>query len=402
MGREDEDRKFELYKKRLEEQRIQEEKRQRRKMWYIKRITLICVAFFAVCGLVVLLTFGIKGLFADDEKEKEAESVQQIVTQAAPVIDTSYREELEQQRIEEEAREALMYKAENAEQMVELGADVVSEFAIVVDVNTNEIVSDRKGKTRINPASMTKILTLLVACEEVGEEKLDDTFTITPDITYYAYRHDLSAVGFLDDEVVTVRDLMYGTILPSGGDAALALAEYVAGTQEDFVELMNKKLEELGLSETAHFTNCVGMFDEDHYCSCYDMAMIMHAAIDNALCKEILSAHIYTTSQTEQHPNGIEISNWFLRRIEDKPIGGEVVCAKTGYVNQSGNCAASYASDESGHDYIAVTGNAPGSWKCIYDHVRIYRQFFPGYNVENINATEEAAESNQSDESEAN
>ena len=108
------------------------------------------------------------------------------------------------------------------------------------------------------------------------------------------------------------------------------------------------------------------------------MAMIMEAAMNNSLCREVMSAHTYTTSVTEQHPEGITISNWFLRRIEDKDSGGEVVCAKTGYVIQSGNCAVSYAQDAEGEGYICVTADATSGWRCIYDHVAIYKQFLPG------------------------
>lgn len=84
-------------------------------------------------------------------------------------------------------------------------------------------------------------------------------------------------------------------------------------------------------------TNCVGIYDEEHYCTVYDMAMILEAALDNPLCREVLSAHTYNTSATAQHPEGLLLSNWFLRRIEDKDTGGEVICAKTGFVVQSGN-----------------------------------------------------------------
>ena len=216
-------------------------------------------------------------------------------------------------------------------------------------------------------------MTLLVAAEHVTD--LDDTFTMTIDITDFCYQNDCSCVGFLDGETVSVRDLLYGTILPSGGDAAMGLAEYVAGSQEAFVDMMNAKLEELGLSETAHFTNCIGTYDENHYCTIYDMAMIMEAAMDNELCKEILSAHTYTTSLTTEHPEGITISNWFLRRIEDKDSGGEVLCGKTGYVVESGNCAVSYAVGASGKEYICATANSSSTWRCIYDHVDIYHAF---------------------------
>ena len=135
--------------------------------------------------------------------------------------------------------------------------------------------------------------------------------------------------------------------------------------------MMNQKLRDLGLSDSAHFTNCVGLYNENHYCSIYDMAVILKAAMENELCREVMSAHTYTTSSTEQHPEGIQISNWFLRRIEDKETNGEVVCAKTGYVVQSGNCAASYEVTNSGKHYICVTANAHSGWRCIYDHVEM-------------------------------
>lgn len=248
-----------------------------------------------------------------------------------------------------------------------------STYAVLVNLDDGKVVAQREARTVCNPASMTKILTLLVAAEHVTD--LDDVFVMTREITDYAYVNDCSAAGFLVDEPVTVRDLMYGTILPSGGEAAAALAVYTAGSQEAFAGMMNAKLEELGLSGTTHFTNCIGIYDENHYCTVYDMAMILKAALENDLCRQVLSAHIYTTAVTEAHPEGITLSNLFLRRIEDKEIPGEVVCAKTGFVNQSGNCSASYLVSGSGKNYICVTGNAYSSWRCIYDHVEIYQQY---------------------------
>ena len=251
--------------------------------------------------------------------------------------------------------------------------EIISENAVLIDVDKAEVVAKRAADIRICPASMTKILTILVAAEHVTN--LDDTFTITRDITDYTFSNGCSIVGFEVDEVVTVRDLMYGTILPSGADAGLALATYVAGSHEAFVDMMHAKLDELGLSDTAHFTNCVGIYDEDHYCTLTDMAMIMKAAVENDLAREVLSAHKYETSKTEQHPDGIIISNWFLRRIEDKETGGTVQCAKTGFVNQSGSCAASYTVSNSGGHYICVSANAWSSWRCIYDQVEIYQTY---------------------------
>ena len=103
--------------------------------------------------------------------------------------------------------------------------------------------------------------------------------------------------------------------------------------------------------------------------------MILKAAEENKLCHEVLNARKYTTSGTTEHPEGIMISNWFLRRIEDKDTHGEVIGAKTGFVNQSGSCAASYQISNNGKHYICVTADAYSSWRCIYDHVEIYDEY---------------------------
>ncbi|MDO4267868.1 MAG: serine hydrolase [Eubacteriales bacterium] len=275
----------------------------------------------------------------------------------------------------EEKTATRRYSASRTGSTQPMNGEVYSSYGIFVDLASDTILAERNSDTVINPASMTKILTVLTAAEQLEEGDLDDTFTITRDITDYSYVNDCSNAGFEVDEKVTVRDLFYGTILPSGGEAAAALATCTAGSLDAFVELMNKKLEELGLSGTAHFTNCVGLYDANHHCTVYDMAMILEAALDNELCREVLSAKTYTTSATDQHPEGIQLSNWFLRRIEDKDTGGHVVSAKTGYVVQSGNCAASYGVDNRGRGYICVTADATSSWRCIYDHVALYKQF---------------------------
>ena len=101
----------------------------------------------------------------------------------------------------------------------------------------------------------------------------------------------------------------------------------------------------------------------------------MEAAMDNELCREILNTRTYVTSSTEQHPDGITISNWFLRRIEDKDTHGKIIGAKTGYVVQSGNCAVSSSKSDSGRQYICVTADAHSAWRCIYDHVAVYANY---------------------------
>lgn len=277
----------------------------------------------------------------------------------------------------------IVFAAENTSATAGFGDEIISQYGVLIDVEKKTVLAQKEARTRINPASMTKILTVLTAAEELGitgedweqSEILSDTFPITIEITDYSFINDCSNVGFEVGEEVTVRDLFYGTILPSGGDAALGLACYVAGSHEAFVELMNKKLEELGLSESTHFTNCVGLYDKEHYSTVYDMAILMKTASDIPFCREVLSAHTYNTSSTTQHPDGLLISNWFLRRIEDKDTHGEVLCGKTGYVLQSGSCAASLATDTAGREYLCVTAGSSSSWQCIYDQVKLYQKY---------------------------
>ena len=254
---------------------------------------------------------------------------------------------------------------------------ILSEYGVFIDAQSGEILAQKEAYTRMNPASMTKMLTILVAAEHLTAEDLEKTAVITIDITDYSYVNDCSNTGYALDEEVTVRDLFYGTILPSGADSALALAIYVAGSHEAFVDLMNEKLVQMGLGETSHFTNCVGVYDEAHYSTAYDMAVILKATVDNPFCREVMAAHTYTTSLTEEHPEGLLISNWFLRRIEDKDTHGEVLCGKTGYVDQSGCCAASLGLDGDGRAYLCVTADSTTTWTCIYDQVELYQTFLP-------------------------
>lgn len=381
-------------------QRIADMKRQKqRRLWWkrtLKKLSVVAGVFLCVAVVGIVLFAGGKG---NDSGEDEF-AVSTVVQGTTDTNDTpsgeshqekeqTGQEELSQENGREElpqvepepqpvqVGEMLFvpgYEAQMTPDTITVGAgEIESEYAILMNPNEGRIVAQRDAYTIINPASMTKVLTVLVAAEHVTN--LDDTFTITREITDYAYINECSSAGFSVDEVVTVRDLFYGTILPSGGEAAVALATYVAGSHEAFVELMNEKLEELGLSDTAHFTNCVGLYHKEHYCTAYDVAMILKAAVENDFCREVLSARTYTTSATPQHPEGIFISNWFIRRIEDKDTGGKVLCAKTGYVDQAGSCAASYGVSEAGVPYICVTAKSSSSWKCIYDHVALYSRY---------------------------
>ncbi|MCM1252393.1 MAG: serine hydrolase [Clostridium sp.] len=367
------------------EKRKQEMRRKKQRQETFRR--------FALPGMAVLLVFLIAAVIVIERGKKEeitdietqeagteenTPSVQndtQIDTQIAQTIHMEnpvVEEQTQNGQDEDTEQTAPLYEYDRTEDTITLGSNIVSNYAVFIDMESGKILAGKGEDVRIVPASMTKVLTLLVAVENI--ENLDDTFEITSEITEYCLKNDCSNAGFENGEVVTIRDLLYAAILPSGADGALGLACYVAGSQEAFVELMNEKLEEMGLSDTAHFTNCVGIYEENHYCTLCDMAAVMQAAVKNETCRKVLSAHTYTTSVTTKHPEGILLSNWFLRRIEDKDTGGEVICGKTGYVKQSKHCAVSYGMDKNGREYICVTADAEGKWRCIEDHAYLYKE----------------------------
>lgn len=340
----------------------------------------------SIAGVVLLLIIGVgavigrAGKVSQESAKQETDKAQRMEESTNPVREEKDAVPLEEMQPEPESPKVdnTVYQFTSGDGTAAIYSEqVISSQAILVNAKTDTVVAAKGAGERISPASMTKVLTTLVAAENITEQQLDDVFVMTKEITDYAYVNDCSTVGFLDGEKVKVRDLFYGTTMASGGDAAVGLAVYIAGSQENFMEMMNRKLEQLGLSESTHFTNCVGLYDENHYSTVYDMAVIMRAAMENELCREFLSAKKYTTAPTSEHPEGIEISNWFLRRIEDKDCGGEVFCAKTGYVLQSKNCAVSYGTFKDEVPYICVTAGSTSNWRCIYDHVEIYNRYVP-------------------------
>ena len=146
----------------------------------------------------------------------------------------------------------------------EFGEEVISEVGVLLDLENNSVIAERDCQKKIYPASLTKIMTLIVAVENI--EDYSKTFTMTHDILSPLYADDASMAGFSENEKITMTDLLYGTILPSGADAATGLAISVSGSESEFVKLMNEKAERLGLKNT-HFMNCTGLHDDkQHSC----------------------------------------------------------------------------------------------------------------------------------------
>ncbi len=255
-----------------------------------------------------------------------------------------------------------------------------SEFGILVNLKNNTVIADKNGSERMYPASMTKIMTLIVAYENV--EDLDDTFTFDFDIVNDAYLAGASVAGFTTGETVTIRDLLYGTVLPSGADATTALAQYVAGDEETFAALMNKKAEEIGMKDS-HFVTASGLHDDDHYSTCRDMALALKYAIATPYLREILGTYTYTTTSTPEHPDGIMLfSTMYTKMKGDEADGVYIQGGKTGYTPEAHNCLASFAArctedlaDETAPQYILVTGGGIGEYAAIYDAIDAYEKY---------------------------
>lgn len=282
--------------------------------------------------------------------------------------------------VAEEKQEKPIFKIFETENTTAFAYDIKSEHGVLIDANTGEIIYKKNSSDVIYPASLTKILTLLVAVENI--ENLDDTFTMTSEIIDPHYRVDASMAGFAPDEVITIRDLLYGAILPSGADATTALGIYVAGTEDAFASLMNEKAKELGLT-TAHFCNTSGLHDEGHFCTVGDIAVILKAAIENETCKKILSTYQYTTSATEQNPEGILLTSTLFSRMKgDEPEGAVILAGKTGFTDEAGNCIASFGTTDDGKKVIMVTTNAQGKWPSVFDHIHTYSTLCPESKTE--------------------
>lgn len=254
-----------------------------------------------------------------------------------------------------------------------LKPEVNANFAILVDADAGLVVAEKNGSAKMYPASMTKVMTLLVACEHITD--LNEKLEITQDIVDYVKKEGASNCGFKAGEQVTMQDLLYGLILPSGADAALALVRRIAGSEEQFVTLMNQKAQQLGISATTHFTNCTGLYNDNHYSTAEDMAIIMRAAAQNSVAATILTTRSYTTQANNKRSTGLSFSNLFLKRIDTQTTGGQVNFAKTGYVAKAGNCAVSYFTAASGRHYICVTGKTSGAWNVVSAHAALYSQY---------------------------
>lgn len=275
---------------------------------------------------------------------------------------------------EPEPEQPVLTLAQASEETKTLDLELYSSSAVLVDVQTGAVLAEKNMDEKIYPASMTKVMTLLVAAENLPD--LDAAFTMTQAIIDPLYLAGASMAGYVNGETVTMRDLLYGAVVPSGAEATEALAQAVAGGEEAFVAMMNEKAAALGLTNT-HFMNTSGLHDENHYSTVREIALILQAAMENETCAEILSAENYRASETEQHPDGLAMTNKFLYRVHHEyALGGaEITAAKTGYTAEAMNCCASAGKTPDGRSVICVTANAWTGEFCIEDHIALYTKY---------------------------
>lgn len=207
------------------------------------------------------------------------------------------------------------------------------------------------GDERVSPASLTKMMTVLVSLE-----KIDDISKSAP-IDKLSYQemvaNNSSMVGFYGNENTTYEDLLYGTMLASGGECANSLAINISGNINEFVKEMNKKVQDLNLENT-NFANPEGMDMENHYSSAKDMAKILEYSIKNKEYKKIFTTDKYTSTKTLDHPNGITFGSTVLDALIDIPEKGfEILGGKSGTTYNAGFCWATL-SEKKGKEYIVI------------------------------------------------
>lgn len=257
--------------------------------------------------------------------------------------------------------------------------EIDSTNAILYNLNEDKVIFEKNSNEITSIASLTKIMTTIVAIENI--EDLDAKVTITE--RDFNGLYDASLAGFEVDDEVTYRDLLYGTMLPSGAEASQALANNISGSINGFVELMNEKAKELGMKNT-HFVNTSGLDINNHYSTVYDVALLLKYCLKNETFKTIFESTSYKTSNGEL----TLYSTFRYTTIKYNYKNDYILGAKTGYTDDAGKCLASIAYDQ-GNDilYLLVTTGANTGTDAAYhikDATNIYTYYFENYGYVNL------------------
>lgn len=256
-----------------------------------------------------------------------------------------------------------------------------SNAAVVMDMKSRQVIYAKNADTKRYPASLTKMMTLHIALQHFNN--LEQNVTM-PEEAFQGLEDGAATSGLSAGETITVREVMYGLILPSGADCAKALAILSAGSEDAFVQEMNDEARRLGMKNT-HFANPTGLHDPKQVSSANDLAIFMARALKNKDFYEILSTASYTVAKSETHPAGLEWHD-FLDKYDPQIrelVGNGIYQfrgGKTGYTPEAGICLASFAEGERGDVKIAVTLRAPGHsgnyMPALRDAIALYDQAY--------------------------
>lgn len=257
--------------------------------------------------------------------------------------------------------------------------ELKSSNVVMYQLNEDKAVYKLNSDEMVSIASMTKIMTTIVAIENISD--VNESLIITNDMFTGLYEQGASLAGFYVGQQVTYLDLLYGAMLPSGAEATRALALTISGSEEAYVELMNQKATELGLSNT-HFENTTGLDEYGHYSTVDDVAHIFMYALENPLFKEIISKRTYTTSD-----GNLTFSSTIKRYTSNYDIDlPYLIGGKTGFTLDAGYCLASVA-EVDGITYVVVSSGAPTDSGYPYhmtDAKTLYDFFFENYGYQTV------------------
>ncbi|HKT39017.1 MAG TPA: D-alanyl-D-alanine carboxypeptidase family protein [Ktedonobacterales bacterium] len=232
---------------------------------------------------------------------------------------------------------------------------ITATAAYVFDANTGAVLYSKDADAELPMASCTKVMTALLAVEHGN---LDQVITVGAD-AHKLVGPDSSYMGLGTGEKLTLRDLLYGLVMPSGNDAAVAIADGIAGTTAQFVAMMNERAAQLGLTHT-HFANPHGLDAPGHYTSARDLAVLSAVVMKNPTLVTIMSAHSYDIPKTTTHKAYHLVSGNDLLAGSGSPYPG-AIGVKPGYTGPAGFCQ-SFAAIRHGHLIVGSVLHDP-SWQ---------------------------------------
>lgn len=259
--------------------------------------------------------------------------------------------------------------------------DLSSDYAILVRLSDMTTIAHKYADEVIYPASMTKVMTVIVALDLI--ENLDDEYVVTEEIiSQIAY--DAANAGLKEyvGQVISVRDILYGISYCSGADSVMCLLDHLELSLEDFVALMNLKAQEIGMTNTV-FGGAIGMDNEHNQTTCRDIAALMTYAMQNSICAEFFSGTEYKldfVSKTYYHST-LNTTLGQMKYTPENVLGEEytLIAAKSGYEILAGRCLVSYIkNNETGECFVLVTANAKQTKNnTIKDMQAIFEEFNP-------------------------